>query len=214
MRPPHMFDQDLWVSLGAVNEGGKEMVSSSEVISGNDAFWAKAYSENFATLCARATRRLTHGNSFDAEDAVSEAFARAMRYAQHPESIRSVLPYLWTVVKNVWTAQQGRLSTARTDNLEDLDIEELESLPAVQVEPEVLAIFKKEDFLLGLQMKLGPISLEEKEMIELRLEGYSLNEIAEQLGEDIRRTTFRWYNFTARQRHRFVQRQGEGQTVA
>src|SRR5713226_4886396 len=109
------------------------MLSSSDVLSGNGAFWEKAYSDNFATLCARATRRLTHGNSLDAEDAVSEAFVRAMRYAQQPESIRNVLPYLWTVVKNVWTAQQVRLSRTRTDYLEDLDIEELESLPAVQV---------------------------------------------------------------------------------
>lgn len=187
---------------------------SSDVINGNDAYWAKAYSENFATLCARAAKRLTHGNSLEAEDAVSEAFVRAMRYAQHPESIRNVLPYLWTVVKNVWTAQQGRLSTTRTDSLEDLDIEELESLPAFQVEPEILAILQKEDFLLGLQMRLGPISLEEQEMIELRLEGYSLEEIAEQLGEDVRRTQFRWYKFTARQRHRFVQRQSAGPSVA
>ena len=190
------------------------MLSSSDVISGNQAFWAKVYSENFATLCARATRRLTHGNSLDAEDAVSEAFARAMRYAPHPESIRNVLPYLWTVVKNVWSAQQVLLSRTRTDYLEDLDIEELESLPAVQVEPEILAILEKEEFLLGLQMKLGPISLEEKALIELRLEGYSLEEIAAHLGEDVRRTKFRWYNFTARQRHRFGQRQGETQTVA
>lgn len=190
------------------------MLSSGDVMNGNDAFWAKAYSENFATLCARAARRLTHGNSFDAEDAVSEAFARAMRYAPQPETIRSVLPYLWTVVRNVWNVQQGRLSTARTAYLEDLDIEELESLPAVQVEPEILAILQKEDFLLGLQMKLGPISLEEQEMLELRLEGYSLEEIAEQLGEDVRRTQFRWYNFTARQRHRFLQRQSGGQSVA
>lgn len=190
------------------------MLSSSDVLSGNGAFWEKAYDDNFATLCARANRRLTHGNSLDAEDAVSEAFVRAMRYAQHPESIRNVLPYLWTIVKNVWTAQQVRLSTTRTDYLDDLDIEELESLPAVQVEPEILAILEKEDFLLGLKMKLGPISLEEKALVELRLEGYSLEEIAVLLGEDVQRTKFRWYKFTARQRHRFGQRQDESQTVA
>ena len=112
------------------------------------------------------------------------------------------MPYLWTVVKRVWMAQQLRLSATRTERLEDLDIEELESLPAVRVEPEIQMALEREDFLLELKAKLGPLSLEESALVELRLEGHSFDEIAARLGEDVKRTRFRWAKFIARQRYR------------
>lgn len=180
------------------------MLNGGNVLSGNAGFWEKAYSDNFETLCSRASRRLTNGNYIDAEDAVSEAFVRVMRYAQEPESIKNVMSYLWTAVKRVWIAQHVLLSRANTDYLEDMEIDELESIAAVRVEPEIQAILEKQEFLVELKMKLGPLSLEEKALIELRLEGHSLEEIAATLGEDIQRTRFRWYRFVARQRYRLA----------
>jgi RNA polymerase sigma factor (sigma-70 family) len=190
------------------------MLSSSSVLSGNEAFWEKTYIENFATLCSRASRRLTNGNPVEAEDAVSEAFARVMRYAPNPDAIKSVVPYLWTVVKRVWTAQQVRLSTTRTEHLEDLDAEEIERIPAVRVEPDIQMVLEKEAFQLELRMTLGPMSLEEKALVDLFLKGFSLDEIASTLGEDVKRTRFRWYKFIARQRYRLSKQQARAQTAS
>lgn len=178
------------------------MLSGSHAISANEAFWAKAYTENFARLCARATRRLTNGNTFEAEDAVSEAFVRGMRYAQDPEAIRNVASYLWTTVKRVWSAQQVRLSNTRTQHLEDMDVDAIERLDAVRVEPEVLRLLDNEATLLAFRMKLGPLTLAEQTLVELRRDGYSFEQIADQFGESVSRTRFRWYRFIARQRKR------------
>ena len=178
------------------------MLSRTDTISGNITFWEKAYTENFATLCARACRNLTNGNSFEAEDMVSEAFLRVIRYAPDPAPIRNVVSYLWTVVRRVWTAEQISPTNARTDHLEDFSLKELETIASVRVEPEILSVLERNDFLLELKTKLGPISLEENTLIQLRLDGFSLEEIAEALDEDVKRTRFRWYKFIQRQRYR------------
>jgi RNA polymerase sigma factor (sigma-70 family) len=192
----------FFVSLRHTFQGGIEMSCESEVLSGNDQFWAQLYSDNFATLCHKATRQLTKGNSYEAEDAVSEAFTRVMRYVQDPESIQNSFAYLWTAVRRVWSAQQARLNASLTDRLEDMSDESLEGLAALRVEPEVLGELAKEDSLRELRVKLGPLSLQEETMVKRRLEGYSLQEIAAEFGEDVKRTRFRWYRFTARQRNR------------
>lgn len=177
------------------------MSCESDVLS-NDQYWAQVYTDNFATLSSKASRQLTKGNSFDAEDAVNEAFTRVMRYVQDPETIQNSFAYLWTAVRRVWSAQQARLNTSRTDRLEDMSEESLESLAALRVEPEVLGELAKEASLRELRVKLGPLSLQEATLVSRWLEGYSFQEIAAELGEDVKRTRFRWYRFINRQRFR------------
>jgi RNA polymerase sigma factor (sigma-70 family) len=178
------------------------MTNRANEASSQLAFWEEAYTEHFGSLCTRASKALTRGNSAEAEDAVSEAFLRVMRYAPDPGTIENVVSYLWTIIRRVWIAQQIRPAAAQTDRLEDFRRTEIERLASVRVEPEVLAVLNRQDFLLELKMKLGPMSLEEKALMELFLEGNSLNEIAEILGEDVKRVRFRWYRFIARQRYR------------
>ena len=187
------------------------MRSGGDVFSGNSAFWAKIYQDNYTPLCSRARRQLTKGNSTEAEDAVSEAFIRVMRYAQNPQGIRNPLPYLWTVIRRVWAAQHAHPSTAMTDRLDDLDIESLESLQYTRVEPEVLEVLEKEDFIRELKLRLGPLTLEEVNLLELRLENYSWEEIASRLGEDANCSRFRWYKFIARQRYRLAREKAKSQ---
>ena len=180
------------------------MLSGANAISTNEAFWEKAYSENFAALCSRASRLLTSGNVAEAEDTVSEAFLRGIRYAQKPEEIRNVVSYLWTTVKRVWSAQQVRLSTARTEHLEDMAAEEIESMAAVQVVPEIQTFLQDEAALIAFRLKLGPLSMAESTLVELRRQGYKFEEIAKLLGENVKLTRFRWQKFIARQRKRLT----------
>jgi len=188
------------------------MVGGADVLSVNPAFWEKAYSDNFAPLCSRARRQLTNGDPAEAEDAVSEAFMRAMRYAHNPETIQNPLSYLWTVVKRVWAAQNAHSSRTKTDSLDALDTETLESLSSIQVEPEVQAILEREALRDELRLKLGPLTLEEQSLLNLYLEDYSWTEIASMLGEDEKLTRFRWYKFIARQRYRLAK--GKAKTQA
>ena len=180
------------------------MLSAVNAIAVNEAFWTKVYADNFRRLCARASRVLTSGDSSEAEDAVSEAFFRAMRYVRNPEEIGNIGSYLWTAVKRVWTSQQSRLNESRTDRLDDLSADEIDSLAAVQVEPKIQAMLEQEEALAQFRLKLGPISLEEATTIEMRRQGYSFEEIAAELGEDIKLVRMRWARFTTRQRKRLT----------
>lgn len=180
------------------------MLSGANAVLTNEAFWAKAYADNFMRLCSRANRRLTSGNFAEAEDTVSEAFVRVMRYTQNPGAIQNVGSYLWTTVKRVWTSQQVRLSTSRTQHLEDMNIDEIESLAAVQIAPEIQTFLEQEEIRTQFRLRLGPLSLREETLVELRRQGYSFEEIAAQLKEDVKFTRFGWYKLIARQRRRIV----------
>src|SRR6185503_2762660 len=178
------------------------MDGTANLSTANATFWEHAYMENFPTLCARASRQLTKGNVVEAEETVSEAFARVMRYAVKPEIIENPLSYLWTVVRRVWTTQKINENKAMLESLDGLSADAVDSIAAVRVEPEVMQLLDEEENQRQLKLKLGPLTLEEKQLVDFYLKGYSWNEIAAELGVDVKQIQFRWYRFTARQRYR------------
>lgn len=165
-------------------------------------FWEQAYTDNFATLCAQACRRLTKGNVDDAEDTVNEAFTRAMQYAVQSNVIDNPFSYLWTIVRNVWTTKVTGPDATEVDSLTALSADAIESQRAVRVEPEVFRVLEQEETRRQLKLKLGPLTLAEQQLVDFRLKGYSWSEVAEELGEDVKKIQFSWYRFTARQRYR------------
>jgi RNA polymerase sigma factor (sigma-70 family) len=177
------------------------MHGAANTLTANATFWEQAYLDNFDPLCSRASRQLTRGNVVEAEDTVSEAFARAMRYAVNPEIIENTFSYLWTVVRRVWTTQKTSRDAA-VESLDGLNAETVDSLSAIRVEPEVLRTLEQEDNRQQLKLKLGPLTLEERQMVDFYLKGYSWSEMAEERGEDVKQVRFRWYRFVARQRYR------------
>lgn len=176
------------------------MSCQSNVLVESSLVWEKTYSDNFANLCARTRRRLTKGNAFEAEDAVSDAFLRVMQ--KSPEDIQSPASYWWTAIKRGWFDKQTSASGSRTEYLEDMTPEAVENLAAVRVEPEALRVLDQEDSRRALRLKLGPLTLEEQKLVKGRLDGLSFQEIADSLGEDVKLTRFRWYRLRARQRCR------------
>ena len=178
------------------------MHGTANTLTANETFWEHAYTANFETLCARASRQLTKGNLADAEDTVSEAFTRVMRYAVKPEIIENTLSYLWTVVRRVWTTQQKLAENTVVESLDGLSPATVDSLPAVRVEPQAVKLLEQEETLQQLKLKLGPLTLGEKQLVDLYLKGFSWAEIADELGEDVKHVQFRWYRFVARQRYR------------
>lgn len=178
------------------------MSCQSDVLVNNISFWENAYSRNFAGLCARARRKLTHGNAYEAEDAVSDAFLKII--SKNPEGVQNPISYWWTTIKRVWFDQQIRSNLAKTDYIEDMGLESIENLTAVRIEPEVLSILEGEDSWRAFRLKLGPLSLSEQQLVKGKLDGLSFEQIARQMGEDIKRTRFRWYRLRARQRCRLA----------
>lgn len=187
---------------GHVNQEDMKMHGHADTSTATATFWEQAYTDNFAALCARASWQLTKGNVDDAEDTVSEAFARAMRYAVQPEVIANPVSYMWTIVKRVWTTKVTGAGEAEVDSLDALSTDAIESQRAIRVEPEVFRVLEQEETRRQLKLKLGPITLQEQQLVDFRLKGYSWSEVAEELGEDVKKIQFRWYRFTARQRYR------------
>ena len=78
----------------------------------------------------------------------------------------------------------------------------LEKQASVKLEPKVLEKLEREESLNELMYNFGPMSLKERTMVTMNLEGYSFGEIAMALGEDLKTTRLRWRNLIARQRTR------------
>lgn len=176
-------------------------------------FWEQAYNANFATLCAKASRYLTKGNVDDAEETVSEAFARAMQYDVKSKVIDNPFSYLWTIVRNVWTTKVTGADATEVDSLNALSADVIDSQSAIQVEPAVFRVLEQEETRRQLKLKLGPMTLAEQQLVDFRLKGYSWSEVAEELGEDVKKIQFRWYRFTARQRYRNKKLRARTQTA-
>lgn len=178
------------------------MTSENHALTVNQAFWQDAYLETFKQLCYRASRRLTRGDSAAAEDIVSQTFVKLMDSGLRIEEIQHPFRYFWVAIRNAWISQQNKREVTNTVRLEDLDTKTLEE-PAFRLQPKVQEMLERQDSLEKLIVKLGPLTLEEKEMIELIVEGCSWPEVAKEMGEDVATTYLRWRRLIFRQRYRF-----------
>ncbi len=189
------------------------MTSEAQTIAANTTFWEQTYTRNFQKLCARASRKLTRGRMEEAEDIVSDTFMKVMLTKDNASEIRSPLPYLWTAIRRAWYSQQDRPDSANTVHLEDISMKTLEKLASVKLEPKVLETLESEAALHAMMCKFGPMSLQERTMVQMWLEGYSFSEIAAALGEDLKTTRLRWRNMILRQRTRGWSRRKKDNTT-
>lgn len=178
------------------------MTSEAQALPANVMFWEQIYDRNFKTLCSRACHKLTRGRMAEAEDIVSDTFLKVMFTKTNTSEIRRPLPYLWTAIQHAWFSQQARRNVVNTEQLEDITMKTLEKLPGARLEPKVLETLEREESLKAMMMKFGPLSLNERTMVLMYLEGHSFTEIAAELGEDVKTTRLRWRTLIARQRAR------------
>jgi DNA-directed RNA polymerase specialized sigma24 family protein len=178
------------------------MTSEAQTIAANATFWEETYTRHFQKLTTRASRKLTRGRIAEAEDIVSDALLKVMLTKDNPTEITHPLQYLWTAVRHAWFSQQARLKAASTAQLEDLTMKTLEKIPSLQLEPKVLEALDREDTRNAMLCRFGPMSTQERTMVEMRLDGCSFIEIADELGESLKTTRLRWRNMITRQRTR------------
>lgn len=177
------------------------MTSEAQTIA-NATFWEETYTRHFQKLCSRASRKLTRGRMAEAEDIVSDTLMRVMLTKDNATEITYPLQYLWTAVQRAWFSQQARSKAVKTAQLEDLTMKTLEKLPSLKLQPKVFETLDREDARHALMCGFGPMSIQERTIVEMRLEGYSFAEIADKLGENIKTTRLRWRNMIMRQRTR------------
>jgi DNA-directed RNA polymerase specialized sigma24 family protein len=178
------------------------MTSEAQTISANATFWEETHSLYFKKLCARACRKLTRGRMPEAEDIVSDTFIKVMLTKENPSEIEHPLQYFWKAIQRAWFSQQARRDSVNTAHLEDMNVKTLEKIPAVRLEPKVLRTLECEEAFNALMCKFGPMSLSERTLVQMYLEGYSFADIANELGEDLKTTRLRWRNMIVRQRTR------------
>lgn len=166
------------------------------------AFWSEAYDGYFDRLCAYARHRLTRGNRTEAEDVVSEAFLRVMRYSERPEDITNVLSYLLKMVQHIFRDRWRAEKVQREESLDD--IVGMGRDPAV--EPEVFRVLESEELRAEMMVSRGPLSSREKLLLTLHLQGYTADGIASRLGEDIRMTRSDLNALRAKVRYRLMKK--------
>lgn len=166
------------------------------------AFWSEAYDGYFDRLCAYARHRLTRGNWTEAEDVVSEAFLRVMRYSERPEEITNVLSYLLKMVQHIFRDRWRAENVQRKESLDDLV--GMGRDPAV--EPEVFRVLESEELRAEMMVSRGPLSSREKLLLTLHLQGYTADEIASRLGENIRMTRSDLNALRAKVRYRLMKK--------
>ncbi|HEU4834148.1 MAG TPA: sigma-70 family RNA polymerase sigma factor [Pyrinomonadaceae bacterium] len=179
------------------------MTAENCALSVNHAFWENAFVQTFDELCSRASRKLTHGDAAAAQDIVSDTFTRMMGSGVKPETIQNPISYLWVSIKRAWFHQQRKQDVKNTVLLEDLDAKALDS-SAFKIEPKILQVLERQDSLEKMVARFGPMTLEEREMVELFLDNYSLAEVAQEMGEDVDSTYLRWRRLIYRQRYRLA----------
>ena len=179
------------------------MTAENCALSVNHAFWENAFVKTFNELCSRASRKLTHGDMAAAEDIVSQTFTKMMSSEVKAEEIKHPVRYLWIAIKYSWFNQQKKQDVRNTVLLEDLDVKEL-SQPAFKLEPRIQQELEQQESLERMMVRFGPLTLEERETVELKLDNCSFAEIAQEMGENVENTKLRWNRLRARQQYRLA----------
>jgi len=148
-------------------------------------YWEIAHNEHFGHLCHLACNNLTGGDMVKAEELVSEAFARAIRYAKE-ENLENVGAYLWTIVTRVNITRWRKEQTTITDSIDGPANEGLENqLPPTEIEQDILDILENERLLAEFNKNKGPLTEREDFLLTRHLQSYSNSEIAAELDESV-----------------------------
>lgn len=146
-------------------------------------------------------RRIS-GNPFDAEDLVHETIYRVIRYPRDPGTLDHPLHYLRRIMRGVWLDKVRKEAARSMDSIDDpLKSEALENqLPTV--EPEAFRNVESAELRDALEALAGPLTPREWDLLKMRLEGMTCEEIAELWSEHVRVITGEWNALKAKIKYR------------
>lgn len=152
-------------------------------------FWEKFCMEKYPTILEMA-RYLTGGNEDQAFDIAQTVVFRLLKYAPQPAGVANVEGYVFRTAQNAF-----KDSLRAVNSLNQPAPEEKSELPQpFTLESRLLDTLRSKENLEALAMTRDP---KLRATQELRAQGFTFPEIANKLGESVRRTRSRWYAYKA-----------------
>jgi len=151
------------------------------------AFWAQTCKDSYHRLIS-AARRLAPNNAYEAEDLAQETVCRALTYSKNPKEISNPFGYLLRVMRNVWIDKRVHEHRETTESLDELLNSDRARFSEPAIEPDILRILENEELMARMKVMKGPLTKREWLLLKLYLEGFSCEEIAAKLDEDVRLT--------------------------
>src|SRR5947209_3649261 len=147
-------------------------------------FWVQACEENYPRLLSYALRLAR--NAERAPGIVHDAVCKILSLAPNPANIRNTpLSYLMGAVHNAWVDRLKKEKRIKATSLDDPDNNEVQKIAAP--ERDISIELDNETYRRELNPRLARIRDPRKKRIyELYLKGYSCQEIADALNEDVR----------------------------
>ena len=141
--------------------------------------WGRVCRDSYDRLLARA-QRLTHDRVV-AEDLVQQTILRVLTYIPDIRKIKEPRRFLMRTMWNVWADRrpQQMVSLDDSETTESLEIE-------LAVKVDLWRRLESEELLKTLLDEQRRLSNREKQLLNLHLRGWTNQEIANSLGEDIR----------------------------
>jgi RNA polymerase sigma factor (sigma-70 family) len=166
-----------------------------------NSYWCGAYVE-YRQLLVEYARRLTNGRTDEAEDLTQESICRVLKWPKDPGQVSSPLSYFKRVVRNEWRTKWAKEGAHHVESLDQIAGDPARQKDLPTVEPEVLRTLENEGLRKELKAKQGPLTEDEKSLLEALGRWETLEEVAAELGEDPRVTKVRYYALIAKVRYR------------
>ena len=183
-------DEDLEVSL--------RRLAASRI---DEEAWTLVYRQLWPLIYSTVYRSVS-GNHAMAEDIAQEVFVRVARYArfENLQDAKSFRSYLLTIARNEvvreFTSSSRMASVAESKSIESMSEDGGESVPDTVSQQE------QADVLLLLQDETEQLGKEDRVLLGLMIEGYTIGEISKEIGLS--------YSNTAVRIHRLRKRLAEG----
>lgn len=161
--------------------------------------WIGLIESSYSDLRVMA-RKLTASDPQPEEDLVQDTILRCLKYAPDLKNIEDPIRYLYRTMRNLLFDRRRKHEVV---SLDDPTSSELEKDVSLRIEPRILSLLEEKELIESFRESLrGPLTLEEKELLKLMLEGLDSNEIAEILREDVRLTRYNCNALKAKLRYR------------
>lgn len=148
------------------------------------AFWEKFCTERYSLILEKA--RYVTGNEDHAHDIAQTVVERLLRYLPQPANIEG---YVYTMTQNAW-----KDSLRAVNKLSQPDPEGNEPSRPSKLTPRLRDVLGSQENHAALALIKDP----KVQMIQkLRAQGFTLPEIADQLGEPVRHIRYLWYQYRA-----------------
>jgi RNA polymerase sigma factor (sigma-70 family) len=164
--------------------------------------WGRLSIDLYPRLFAMA-RYITGNDVHATEDLVQQTVLRCLKYAPDLEGVQEPWSYLRRLMRNVWLDSIQKHSEI---SLDDPLIGALPETEVPSVEPNILRALETEELMKTLRVSLGPLTVDEVQLLTLRFAGHSNDEIASMLEEDVQITRNKMNALMAKIRYRVKKR--------